>query len=67
MVSAGELHITTIVLWELAHHRLSLSDREVTHLEECERCIRTLGICEMAKSMAHAEQLLREEFGESVS
>jgi hypothetical protein len=61
MNSARDLHIPLIVFWEMTRGASFLSEIELTHLEDCERCIRTLGICEMAKSIDHAEQLLNEE------
>ena len=59
--SGDPLHVSSSLLWGYSLDNTALDAAQVEHLEECERCIGALGVCRQARSLSHAQQLLKEE------
>ena len=57
-----EFHIPLMLCWEVIKRTMSLTTFELEHLLDCDECIRTLGICQIAKSVEHAHLIFQEEF-----
>jgi hypothetical protein len=59
-----DTHVPLWILWQVKISNLFLSRSETKHVEDCEKCSRFLGICQIAESIEHAEELVKEKFGE---
>ena len=59
-----DAHIPLWILWQVKISNLFLSRSETKHVEGCPRCGGFLGICQIADSIEHAEELVKKEFGD---
>ncbi len=57
-------HIPLLRFWDLINRVPELSGAEREHMTDCDRCIRMLGICSIAKSFDDAQRIMAEEFGD---
>jgi len=53
-------HIPLEILWQYRVQNVPLPSDEIKHPFRCDDCLALLGLCDMAKTLKHAERLNRE-------